>query len=134
MFNLNIYLISESKRIHTIMKITIKILMMLAIIVSTSSFTLTNNYDFIGTYGVLSSDPSQIKLSIHSDHTYTYQDFSSQLNKIDIKGTWELKGSKVVLKDNASYKFHNEWSFIQNGQVAKSRKGLCFYRLCRLDN
>ena len=48
-----------------------------------SSFT-TNT--FIGTYGVSSADPSQIKLSINADNTFTYQDFSLADKALNIIG------------------------------------------------
>lgn len=109
-----------------------KILMLLTT-VGLISFTDKVENNFIGTYGVSDSNPSQIKLTIHADHTFTYQDFSVADNKIEASGKWTLKGNKVVLTDhNANQSFHDTWTFDQDGQVAKSRKGLCFYRLCRV--
>lgn len=109
-----------------------KMLVLLAT-VGLMSFTGKDDNSFIGTYGVSDSDPSQIKLTIHADHTFTYQDFSVADHKIEASGKWTLKGNKVVLTDNNPDKaFHDTWTFDQDGQVAKSRKGLCFYRLCRV--
>jgi hypothetical protein len=111
-----------------------KFLTMLMTIILLSSFTDKKASDFIGTYGVSSSDPSQIKLTINADHTFYYQDFSVSDNKIVVKGNWTQKGGKVVLRDSDSkMKFHNVWNFVENGQVAKSRKGITFYRLCKID-
>ncbi len=113
---------------------TVKILTAVATIILMASFTGRNTHDFIGTYGVSSSDPSQIKLTIHSNHTFYYQDFSVSDKKIVIEGTWTLEDNKVVLiDDKATEKFHNVWSFDENGQIAKSRKGLTFYRLCKMN-
>lgn len=113
---------------------SIKLLTTLMTIIFLSSFTVKNSNEFIGTFGVSSSDPSQIKLTINSDHTFYYQDFSVSDKKIVVYGDWTLKGKKVLLKSkDSNVKFHNAWSFTENGQVAKSRKGLCFYRLCRID-
>lgn len=99
-----------------------------------SSFSNNNSTSFIGTYGVSDSDPSQIKLNINANHTYTYQDFSNPNHKIDVSGTWELKGKKVVLiEPSQAVSFHSVWTFVENGNVAKSHKGLCFYRLCKID-
>jgi hypothetical protein len=99
-----------------------------------SSFTVKNTDYFIGTYSVSASDPSQIKLIINSDHTFYYQDFSVSEKKIVIKGNWTVRGNKVILKDNDSnLKFHNVWTFDKNGQKAKSRRGLTFYRLCKIN-
>jgi hypothetical protein len=30
-------------------------------------------------------------------------------------------------------KFHKVWTILENGQVAKSRRGLTFYSLCKID-
>lgn len=104
----------------------------LTTIVLLSSFTTTNT--FIGTFGVSESDPSQIKLSIKADNTFTYQDLSVAGNAINVKGTWTIKGKKVILKsDDATEKLHRVWSFDEAGKVARSRKGLCWYRLCKLE-
>jgi hypothetical protein len=99
-----------------------------------SSFTNKNANKFIGTYGVSESDHSQITLTIQADHTFYYQDFSTPDKKIVVKGSWTLKGQKVILEDNSSgIKFHDVWTFEKEGQVAKSRKGLSFYRLCKIE-
>lgn len=111
---------------------TIKTLTLLVTVLLMSSFTKRNIDDFIGTYGVSGSNPSQIKLIINSDHTFYYQDFSVSDKKIVTKGNWTLKGNKIVLKEK-DIKFHNVWTFDNNGSVAKSRKGLTFYRLCKID-
>lgn len=114
---------------------TIKNLAVFAILILMSSFTSKNDNAFIGTYGVSASGTSQVKLTINSDHTYSFQDFSRPENKISVKGNWILKGKKVLLENsNSEKKFHNVWTFIENGQVAKSRMGLSFYRLCKIDS
>ena len=113
---------------------TTKILTAVMTIIVLSSFTNKNANEFIGTYGVSESDHSQITLTIHADHTFSYQDFSASDKIIAVEGKWTMKGQKVILQDtnSADTKFHNVWSFVENGQVAKSRKGLSFYRLCRI--
>jgi hypothetical protein len=113
---------------------SIKFLTTLMTIIFLSSFTDKNLNELIGTYAVSVSDPSQIKLTINPDNTFYYQDFSVLDKKIVITGNWTLKGKKVFLKDNSSNrKFHNVWTILENGQVAKSHKGLTFYRLCKID-
>lgn len=106
---------------------------LLAVLVTFSLMSFTKSTDFIiGTYGVSNSD--QIKLTLNSDHTFKYQDLTNQDNKIIVSGNWTFKGKKLVLVNNESkHKFHDTWTFINEGQVAKSRKGLTFYRLCRID-
>jgi hypothetical protein len=114
---------------------TLKLLSALMTMILMSSFTNNKYNEFTGTYGVSSSDPAQIKLIINSDHTFYYQDFSHPGKKIVIHGNWITRGKKVILKDNASGKhFHKVWTFVENGQIARSRKGLCFYRLCKIDD
>jgi hypothetical protein len=99
-----------------------------------SSFTFNNSNAFIGTYGVSDSSSSQIKLVINDDQTFYYQDFSNAENKIVVEGRWTLKGKNVILNcDDANVKFHDTWTFTNDGQVAKSRKGLCYYRICKLN-
>ncbi len=116
------------------MTTTFKFLTIIAAIILMSSFTEKNANEFIGNYGVSASDPAQIKLTINSDHTFYYQDFSIHDKKIAVKGNWIQKGRKVILKDSKSEnKFHNVWTFAENGQVAKSRKGLSYYRLCKIN-
>ncbi|HSF89693.1 MAG TPA: hypothetical protein VLA46_09765 [Saprospiraceae bacterium] len=111
-----------------------KILTVVMAVILMSSFTNKNASEFIGTYSVSETDPAHITLTINADQTFTYQDFSSPENKIDVRGNWTLKGQKVILQDNTSrMKFHDVWSFDNHGQVAKSRKGLSFYRLCKMD-
>ena len=113
---------------------TMKFLTGLLAIIFLTSFTDKNTNEFIGTYGVSASDPSQIKLTINSDNTFYYQDFSAPDKKIIIKGNWTIKGKKVLLKDNGTNgKFHDVWTILEDGKVAKSRKGLTYYRLCRID-
>lgn len=116
------------------MKNTFKFLTAFLAIVLMSSFTDKHTVEYIATYGVCSSDPSQIKLTINADHTFYYQDLSIKDKQIVVKGNWTLNGKKVVLDDNSTTnKFHNVWTFAENGQVAKSRKGLAFYRLTKID-
>ncbi len=116
------------------MKNSIQLTALLITFFLLSSFTFKNPHNFIGTFGVSDSNSSQIKLCIHSDHTFYYQDYSVSDHKISVNGRWTLKGKKLILNSNeAEVKFHNEWSLSEKGQVAKSRKGLCFYRLCKID-
>jgi hypothetical protein len=116
------------------MKITIKSLAVIVTAILLLSFTNKNSNNFIGTYGVSESDPSEIKLIINSDHTFNYHDYSNPNKKISVSGTWTLKGKKVLLvNSNSEKKFHTVWTFAKNGQVAKSHMGLLFYRLCKID-
>lgn len=112
-----------------------KILTALMTIIVLSSFTNKNPGEFIGTYSVSETDPSHITLTLNADHTFSYQDFSASDKKIAVEGNWTMKGQKVILQDNSTgMKFHDVWSFDEMGQVAKSRKGLSFYRLCKINS
>jgi hypothetical protein len=117
------------------MKKTIKLLTIITTSFLILSFTGINANEYTGTYGVGSTDPSQIKLIIHSDHTFYYQDYSDPNEKIVVNGNWIVKGKKMVLHgNNTAKKFHNIWTFEKDGQVAKSRKGFTFYRLTKTGN
>ena len=123
--------INQSK--STIMKKISLLLFVLMTTILLSSFTYSNNTGFIGTYGVTSVNSSKVNLTINSDNTFYFQDFSDSENKITAQGTWELKGKKVILEDlTLQNKFHDVWTFDETGNVAHSRKGLCFYRLCKI--
>lgn len=113
----------------------LKITAALFTLIFLSSFTFSNKEEPIGTYGVTGSDPSQIKLSINADHTFSYQDYSNSKQPVNVAGKWISKGKKVVLiGSNSEQKFQHVWTFTKNGQVAKSRKGMCFYRICKISS
>lgn len=106
----------------------------LLIFLLATAFTPNHPSNFIGTYGVSDADPAQIQLSIYADSSFYYQDFSVADNKIQVLGTWTLRGNTVLLQaSNTDVKFHKAWTITDNGKVAKSRKGMCFYRLCKKD-
>lgn len=113
---------------------TLTILLSTLVALVLFSFVSEPRLPFIGTYGVGDSDPSQIRLTLNEDHSYAYCDFSDPTKKINVNGTWMQKGKTVVLSIPASgYAFHNKWTFDEKGRIAKSRKGLSFYRLCRIE-
>lgn len=117
------------------MKTVSNLIGVITIVFMLSSFIVLDPVKIVGTYGVSASDPSQIKLVLEEDQTFFYQDLSRSNQKLVIQGTWAMKGNKVELTEKGSEsKFHNVWSFDQKGMVAKSRKGLSYYRLCRLDD
>lgn len=96
------------------------------------SFTPKNEASFVGTYGVTTSNPARISLSIFANQTYYYQDFSVPNQKIISRGKWVQTGNTLTLQDeNAQKNFHRVWKFNPKSKLAKSRKGLCFYSLCK---
>lgn len=114
------------------MKKVITILASLVIIVFMSSFVAEDSANYTGQYNGSESDPAQIKLIINADNTFYYQDYSLLENKLIVTGTWSLDGKKVVLKsENATQEFHQVWKFEDDGNVAKSRKGLSYFRLTK---
>lgn len=111
----------------------IKSLSVAAFLLVLMSFTNAPNTDFIGTYGVSDSNPNKIELTLNADQTFTYKDFSNSEKQIDVQGNWEAKNDVIVLKNYTSaFSFHNKWKIKMDGKVAKSRKGMTFYRLVKL--
>lgn len=112
------------------MKKAFKIITFTTLVVLLSSFTKNDFKLPIGTYSVSDSDHSQIKLILNADYTFYYQDFSLPEKKIVIHGNWILKRKNVrLISKDSKVKFHSNWKFNKNGQVAKSQKGLSFYTL-----
>lgn len=89
----------------------------------------------IKTFGVSQADPSNIKLVLHADQTFTYQDFSHPAQKVKVSGTYTMRGAHLKLKASSAekYAFHDRWKMVKQETAIKSRKGLTFYRLARLD-
>lgn len=115
------------------MKTTLKYCGILVLALAFSSFSWYNFKEPHGTFGVSSTGQSRIQLIIQPDHSFYFQDYSDAKNKIIVTGRWKINHKKVILiASNSTAKFHNVWTFEANGQIAKSRKGLCFYRLCKL--
>ncbi len=86
------------------------------------------------TYGVCNSENSTVKLELNDDYTFEYIDRSNPNNPIEVEGTYELKNNRVKLRSNDSgSNFHSNWKIVNEGQNAKARKGLSFYRLGKLE-
>lgn len=83
-------------------------------------------------FGVSTSDPSQITLTLHEDFTFEYQDLSDIQQQIIVEGTYELKNNRISLAaTNSTTSFHDTWKISEDGTAARSRKGLAFYTLRR---
>ena len=112
------------------MKNRIKPVLSVLLITVCFAFSNLDNDGLIATYGVSSNDPSQIRLELREDFTFTYKDFSRVDSKIEVQGTYSLYKSRVLLNaSDEGIKFHDEWKITDDGMTAKSRKGLCFYSL-----
>ena len=74
----------------------------------------------------------KVQLVLEDDFSFHYRDLCSS-QKIDVSGTYEIDGNKVHLSatDEAAL-FHDSWKLTNNQQVAKSRKGMLFMRLCEM--
>ena len=115
------------------MKNALQLLGLLLLLSTSLAFSSKGDANFYGTYGVSAVDPSQIKLQILENHTFVFQDHSQAKHAVHVSGTWTIKGRKVILNSsNQENDFHRVWTFENNGQVAKSRKGLNFWRLCKI--
>jgi len=112
------------------MKKLIKIPFIIIILLTLFSFTQITDLDLIGTYGVSENDPARIELTLNKDKTFTYKDLSNAAKQIDVKGNWEVKNNKILLKDyDSEFSFHTKWKISKDGMVAKSRKQMTFYTL-----
>lgn len=112
------------------MKSTTKFLFALLTITICYAFTTTKNDGLSATYGVSSKDPSQIELRLNNDYTFAYQDFSIPSQQIEVEGTYQMKNNKIqLMPKNEQVEFHDTWKIVDDGAVAKSRKGLAFYTL-----
>ncbi len=117
------------------MKIKFTLLSLLASLFFYSAMASDKQKNPVGTYGVCESDPSRIELKLDANHTFHYRDLSNPKSGIQVSGTWVQRGNKVVLQSSNSGKgFHRVWRISEQGQTAKSRKGLCFYTLKRISN
>ena len=89
--------------------------------------------DLSGTYGVC-SNAGLVELSLNEDGTYHYLDRSDPNRIVDVTGRWEAVKNHVHLAHSDNIRFHTNWTISENGSVAKSRKGMAFYRLIRKDH
>lgn len=104
--------------------------LIIGILFAISSFTKPDETGLTGTYGVSENDPAQIELILNKDHTFTYQDLSNPDKNINVSGNWSFKNNQIILKDDRSeLSFNDKWKIINDGTIAKSRKGMTFYTL-----
>lgn len=115
------------------MKNALRSTILLLCVFMLASFSSKSESDVSGVYGVCGVEVTIVELSLNADHTYSYIDRSNSLAPIELTGTWEEKGNHIELSSNSDHKFHNKWKISNDGTVAKSRKGMSFYRLGRID-
>jgi hypothetical protein len=89
-----------------------------------------------GTYGVCSfagqdENSYKIEVTLNDDHSFRYIDNTAK-ERIDTRGTWELKGNKVILSElSGESGLTKKWTI--DGKCLRSRKGLCWTRICHLN-
>jgi hypothetical protein len=92
-----------------------------------------------GTYGVCSfagqdENSNKIEITLNDDHSFRYI-YHTGGKPIDAKGTWELKGNTVILtavtKNSGITK---KWKIDGSYACISSRKGLCWTRICHLND
>ncbi|MFZ6052586.1 hypothetical protein [Halocola ammonii] len=116
------------------MKNVLKFSMAAFAIALSVAFTTTSNDGLEITYGVSEDDPSQIELQLNSNFEFTYQDFSDPNQKIMTAGTYTLDKNTVVLSAKSDViKFHDKWKLSDDMKTAKSRKGMTFYTLMKVE-
>ncbi len=99
------------------------------------SFAFANpNTALKATYGVSLNDPSQIKLQLNNDFSFTYQDYSNVDKPIDVEGTYKIDGKLIMLNSTSNSSYHNKWKITNDGCRIQSRKGILFYSLVKLSN
>lgn len=101
-----------------------------------ASFATQAGEKVTGSYGVYKGDPSDIRLTLNDDHTFTYSYVyfgKPKRQNVTVAGKWAWKGGKVVLhKENSLFHIPKKWRFAKDGQVAKGRMGMCYYRICKV--
>lgn len=114
-----------------------KTLLLMALALSLSSFGKNPPAKlFTGTYGVcsfagLDENAYKIEITLNDDHSFRYIDNTGR-NPINTKGTWEMKGNKVVLTETSG-KSHLTKKWTVNDKCLRSRKGLCWTSICYLN-
>jgi hypothetical protein len=110
----------------------LKAFFLTAFLFSVLAFKVAPNPDFIGTFGISKNYPVKFELKINADNTYTYQDYSDPNNKIEARGTWELKKNTIILKDQTStFPYRSKWKIEKDGKAVRTRKGMEFIRLAK---
>lgn len=90
-----------------------------------------------GAYGTCNcgvNNTRGILLQIKADHTFRYADKTIS-KSFDITGTWRERNGKVVLENYpAGVQVHRTWTLAGNENCIKSRHGMDFRRLCRVQD
>ena len=110
----------------------IKSMLFFLLIVTSFAFRTSSDKGVKLSYGVSENNPSGIALHLAKDYSFTYKDLSDPEQPIHVSGTYTLVNDKVALTANeTTIKFHDQWKLSEDRKIAKSRKGLAFYKLHR---
>ncbi len=121
---------------------TISTCMWICVLIVSFSFTISDDRPktagVAGKYGVCSyaEAPAQeisVELTLNPDNTFHYIDNSNTENKIDVSGKWTLYEGDIYLTDYPTGKsIHKIWKTEKDSSCLKSRKGMTYYRLCKI--
>lgn len=89
-----------------------------------------------GTYGVCdcadeASTAGKLALTVNEDGTFHYVDGTNAGNPIDRHGEWSMDGRKLTLTTTGANE--QTWTLDKNDPCLRTRSGLLFRRLCRLE-
>ncbi len=114
-----------------------KLLLVLGLALGFNSFAKNPPAKLItGTYGVcsfagLDENAYKIEITLNDDHSFRYIDNTAR-KPINTKGTWEMKGNKVVLTEiEGRNGITKKWTI--DDKCLRSRKGLCWTRICHFN-
>lgn len=83
-----------------------------------------------GTYG--SADKSGMSLVLNDNETFLFTNYSDKENPIQIKGSWHSNDNEILLVTFEKQKeIATKWELEKDGSAIRSRKNLCWYRLCK---
>lgn len=90
-----------------------------------------------GVYGVCgcaeeAPGSSPIALTVNNDGTFHYVNATAPEHAIDNRGHWQLDGRKLVLTSEGGSE--QTWTLDKDDPCLRTRSGLTFTRLCRLEN
>lgn len=118
--------------------------MLVCVYVWAASVSLTTFSDKVDTVGVAgkygvtaySEAPKQhisLELTLDPDHTFRYIDNTNPENKLDVSGKWtEMEGDIYLTDYPQGISNHKIWKTEKDCPCLKSRKGMTFYRLCKI--
>ena len=107
--------------------------LLIVITISITSFVLTPTTETM-IFGVSKNDPSQIELVLEGNHHFSYRDYSDVNNKINVEGQWKSTKNLIeFIANEGQENFHCKWKITKDGHMAKSRLGMTFYSLIRLN-